>query len=63
MLKYYNEQLKQHGLDNVEFWYARDFQTALDYGSWDKFKRVIQKAMMACGVSEQPIEDHFSQVG
>jgi DNA-damage-inducible protein D len=46
-----------------EFWLARDLQPILDYSSWDKFKRVINKAMTACEKSKQPVENHFSQVG
>ena len=46
----------------MEFWYARDLQTVLDYSTWDKFKRVIQKAITACDNSGQPAENHFSQV-
>ena len=57
------ENLKQEQDDGTEFWFARVLQTVLDYSSWDKFERVIKKAMTACKKSGQPIEDHFSQVG
>ena len=57
------EELKQFAVDHAEFWYARDLQIALDYSSWDKFKRVIQKAVSACENSNQPSVNHFSQVG
>ncbi len=56
------ESLKQE-VDGSEFWYARELQTVLDYSSWDKFERVIKKAMTACEGSGQSSEDHFSQVG
>lgn len=46
-----------------EYWYARDLQLVLEYASWDKFKRVIQKAQKACEQSGYPVQDHFSQVG
>jgi DNA-damage-inducible protein D len=46
----------------MEFWYARDLQTVLDYSTWDKFRRVIQKAITACENSGQTSENHFSQV-
>jgi len=54
--------LKQENDAGMEFWYARDLQTVLDYSTWDKFKRVIQKAITACDNSGQPAENHFSQV-
>ena len=57
------EELKQAPEKNVEFWFARDSQIALDYASWDKFKRVVLKAISACENSGQKPEDHFSQVG
>lgn len=55
------EELKHLTDDNAEFWYARDLQIALDYSSWDKFKRVILKAISACENSGQEPGNHFSQ--
>ena len=54
------KQINEHG---AEFWYARDLQPILDYGSWDKFKNVINKAMTACEKAGQITHNHFSQVG
>lgn len=56
------ESLK-HESEGAEFWYARELQTVLDYSTWDKFERVIKKAITACEGSGQSSEDHFSQVG
>jgi len=56
-------QLRRSSPEEAEFWYARDLQTALDYASWDKFQRVIEKAMVACATAGQHVDDHFSQVG
>jgi DNA-damage-inducible protein D len=56
------EGLKQVNDDGMEFWYARDLQEVLGYSSWDKFKRVIGKAVTACKKSGQAAENHFSQV-
>ena len=57
------QDIRNVAKDGEEFWLARDLQPILEYSSWDKFKRVISKAMTACEKSNQPIEDHFSQVG
>ncbi len=57
------EELKRFSDNNIEFWYARELQPALDYLSWDKFKRVIQKAVTACQNSGENPENHFSQMG
>jgi len=56
------EKIKNTNEHKQDFWYARDLQTTLDYSNWDKFKRVIQKAIKACNNSGQFAENHFSQV-
>ena len=55
------EQIKQINSERQEFWYARDLLVVLGYSSWDKFKRVIQKAMNSCENSGQLVDNHFSQ--
>lgn len=55
--------IRQTDDSGAEFWYARDLQQVLEYGSWDKFKRVIDKATVACEQSGHAVDDHFSQVG
>jgi DNA-damage-inducible protein D len=57
------QSIRRVASDGEEFWLARDLQPVLEYSSWDKFKRVIDKAMTACEKSKQPVENHFSQVG
>ena len=57
------EEIKQINSDGQEFWFARDLQAVLDYSSWDKFKHVIRKAVMACKNSKQISDNHFSQAG
>jgi DNA-damage-inducible protein D len=46
-----------------EFWFARELQPLLEYSTWDKFKRVIEKAIEACDQSGNAADDHFSQTG
>ena len=57
------EGIRQQDADGNEFWSARDLQPLLEYSTWDKFKRVIEKAMEACGQSGNEADDHFSQTG
>jgi len=57
------ESIRHENAQGQEFWFARDLQPILDYSSWDKFKRVIDKAMIACKTAGQAINDHFSQMG
>jgi DNA-damage-inducible protein D len=35
----------------------------LGYSSWDKFKNIIKKAMIACENSKIPVQQCFSQLG
>lgn len=57
------EKMKKSSQNKAEYWLARELQIALDYSSWDKFQRVIEKAQIACGNSGHSIDDHFSQSG
>jgi len=57
------EQIKQSNEFEQECWSARDLQPVLEYSSWDKFRKVIEKAITACKNANQAIEDHFSHVG
>jgi len=57
------EGVRQQDAEGNEFWSARDLQPLLEYSTWDKFKRVIEKAIEACGQSGNEADDHFSQTG
>lgn len=57
------EGVRQFDENGNEFWLARELQPLLEYATWDKFKRVIEKAIEACGQSGNEAEDHFSQTG
>lgn len=55
------ESIRQIDNEGNEYWGARDLQPLLEYAGWDKFKRVIEKAMEACRQSGYDVDDHFSQ--
>lgn len=57
------EGIKHINEYNQEFWYARELQTALEYGKWDNFKNVLDKAKDACKNSGNNVDDHFADVG
>ena len=57
------EDMKRLSPEGDEYWFARELQTVLDYASWAKFQRVIDKAKKACKNTGQAVNDHFSQVG
>ncbi|TXH75092.1 MAG: DNA damage-inducible protein D [Lysobacteraceae bacterium] len=56
------ESIRQVDAAGHEYWMARDLQPMLEYTTWDKFKRVIDKAVEACVQSGHAHADHFSQM-
>ena len=39
------EQIKRKAEDGKEYWSARDLSTVLGYSTWQKFNRVLNKAL------------------
>ena len=56
------EEIKHIDENGVEFWYARELQSVLDYKEWRKFENVINKAKQACKNSEISTFEHFVDV-
>lgn len=56
------EQIKKINEYGMEFWSARELQSALDYSSWQKFVIILRKAMLTCTNSGVDVDDHFNQV-
>ena len=46
-----------------EFWYARELMPVLEYSKWERFKNVIDKAMIACIQSKHDVFEHFPGAG
>ena len=57
------ESIKHVDENGVEFWYARELMTMLEYSKWGNFKNVINKAKEACKGSDIAEEEHFADVG
>ena len=59
----YNEQvfenIKKVDEHGVEYWEARELQTVLEYKEWRNFKKVLDRAIMACKLSNNEICYHF----
>ena len=49
----------RHEEDGIEYWYARELMTLLDYVQWRNFENVVKKGMLSCGIR---VEDHFAGV-
>lgn len=56
------EEIKHISEDGVEFWYARELQTALEYVEWRNFRKVVEKAKIACENSANDVKSHFVEV-
>lgn len=64
-------QRMQHHLDamaqvipgeDIEFWYARDFQEPLGYARWENFLTAIRRAVDTCESTGYNVGDHFRGV-
>ena len=56
------ENIKHLDNDNVEFWYARELQIALEYKEWRNFEKVIEKAKVSCKNSNIPVISQFVDI-
>lgn len=43
-------------------WYARELMPVLQYAKWQNFKKIIDKAMIACENSDISIKNCFTDV-
>ena len=56
------EDIKHIDVNGIEFWYARELMVILQYLKWENFKKVIEKAMIACENSGISAKDCFPDV-
>jgi len=56
------EQIKRTDGDGNEYWFARELAPILEYSKWENFKKVIDRAMLACRNSGFNVTDHFPDV-
>ena len=56
------EDIKHIDENGIEFWYARELMHILQYSKWENFKKVIEKAMIACENSGISVKDCFPDV-
>lgn len=53
------DDIKHIDNNNNEYWEARELMTIVGYKSWRYFEKVINKAKLACKLSNIQINDHF----
>ena len=56
------EQIKKTAENGHEYWSARELCTALGYSTWQKFNRVLNKALQAAQDRGLDMTEHFNQV-
>ena len=57
------ENIKHIDENGIEYWSARELMIVLGYSSWDKFKHIIKKALIACENSNISVDECFSHLG
>ena len=53
------EDIKHIDENGVEFWYARELMSILQYSNWQNFEKIIDKAKISCENSDVNVLDHF----
>lgn len=56
------EQIKKSTEKGKEYWSARELATALGYSTWQKFSRVLNKALTVAQNRGMDMGEHFNQV-
>lgn len=56
------ENIKHFTDEAIEFWFARELQSVLQYTEWRNFLKVIETAKIACKISQHEVADHFVEV-
>ena len=56
------EQIKQIDESGNEYWFARELALVLEYAKWENFKKVLDRAMLACRNSGFNVADQFVEV-
>jgi len=62
LLKQFDDIVNLWPDSQLEFWYARELQVVLGYDRWENFKKVIDKAVIACETTDVTVSDHFRDV-
>ena len=48
--------------NEIEFWYARELMSILQYANWQNFEKIIGKAKISCENSSINVLDHFIDI-
>ena len=56
------EDIKHIDENGIEYWYAREIMTVLEYSNWQNFEKIIKKAKISCKNSDINVFEHFTDV-
>ena len=56
------EDIKHVDENGIEFWYARELMSILQYTNWQNFEKIIEKAKISCQNSDISVFEHFTDV-
>lgn len=56
------EQIRKIADDGREYWSARELATVLGYSTWQKFNRILNKALPVAQNRGLEMSEHFNQV-
>ena len=56
------EDIKHIDENGVEFWFARELMSILQYSNWQNFEKIIDKAKISCQNSDISVFEHFIDV-
>ncbi|HBC84952.1 MAG TPA: DNA damage-inducible protein D [Clostridiales bacterium] len=56
------EDIKHIDENGIEFWYARELMSILQYTNWQNFEKIIEKAKISCQNSDISVFEHFTDV-
>lgn len=56
------EDIKHIDENGVEFWYARELMSILQYSKWQNFEKILDKAKTSCENSDITVLEHFTDV-
>ena len=55
------ERIRKETADGKEYWSAREFNNVMGYSTWQKFNRVLNKALQVAQSRGMNIREHFNQ--
>ena len=56
------ERVRKETADGKEYWSARELSNVMGYSTWQKFNRVLNKALLVAQNRGMNISEHFNQV-